>query len=139
MRLHAAAWFSLGENFFLNRLNFSFSFPALTPKLLQNFSLKALRKQPNQGPKWHFSQLRGRYLLTLATGRSETVKTTPFEKYVNKFCVSRGSERKKSLTLGVFERCPPLKSPKFPALSRSQKSPKFLKELPAISAQGYRS
>ena len=91
------------QNFFLNRLNFSFSFPALRPKLLKNFSSKALRKQPNQGPKWHFSQLRGRYLLSLAIGPSETAKITPFDKYVNKFCVFGGSERKKSLTLGVFE------------------------------------
>jgi hypothetical protein len=76
-------------------------------------------------------------LLSLAIGPSETAKITPFEKYVNKFCVFGGSERKKSLTLGVFEWCPPLKSPKFPALSRSQKSPKFLKELPETLPQGY--
>ena len=118
----------LGENFFLNRLNFSFFFPALRPKLLKIFS-KTLRKQPNQGPKWHFSQLRRQYLLSLAIGRSDTAKITPFEKYVNKFCVSRGSERKKSLTVRVFEWCPPLKSPNFLAISRSQKSPNFLKNL----------
>ena len=80
-------------------------------------------------------QDRRRYLLSLAIGRSETAKITPFEKHVNKISVSEGSERKKSLTLGVFEWCPPLKSPKFPAISRSEKSPKFLKELPETLAQ----
>ena len=49
-------------------------------------------------------QDRRRYLLSLAIGRSDIAKITPFEKYVNKFCVSGGSEPKKSLTfrgLGV--------------------------------------
>ena len=40
-------------------------------------------------------QDRRRYLLSLAIGRSETAKITPFEKHVNKISVSEGSERKK--------------------------------------------
>ena len=78
-------------------------------------------------------------MLSLAIDHSETAKITPFEKYVNKICVSEGSERKKSLTLGVFEWCPPLKSPKFPPISRPSKSPKFLKELPEICAKAYKA
>ena len=33
----------LGAYFFSNRLNFPFSFPALTPKLLENFSSKTAK------------------------------------------------------------------------------------------------
>ena len=102
-----------------------------------NFAKLSRQKQPNEGSLGHFSLPRSRYLLSLAHERSEIAKMTHIEVSCDQNLHLRGVWALKIAHLGAFEWCPPLKSPNFLAISRSQKSPNFLKNLRESLAQAY--